>query len=248
MSEWGDAGKVFVKLSPNEDRERKKRKTRGYVSRCPNFIHSRPFVRLLFFRPSASFLYSFVRSFFPFVLFLFVCWGGELFLCDGFCHAHGVQIQTSFGQFLAFRKYLRFWKKFGHLCFASTVHCYILQSHLHCCCFFFNVLFSPFLFLLFVLYCHFLWLVASLLLMFLLGGIVHPFVQRFSSSFRLTLLFHFDAFSYSSSKILLWSMTFSLLLWKILNHQKKLMTFGTKVLLNMFRPHPFLLPFSFPET
>jgi hypothetical protein len=102
--------------------------------------------------------------------------------------------------------------------------------------------------LLFVLYCHFLWLVAPLLLMFLLGGIVHPFVQCCSLSSSLTLLFDFDAFYYLSSKILLWSMTFGLLLWKIINRPKKLITFGTKLLPNMFCPNLFMLPFSFPET
>jgi hypothetical protein len=67
-----------VKFSPNEERERERerRKTRGYVSRCPNFIHSHPFVRsfvhLFFLRLSASFLYSFVRSFHSFCFGQFV--------------------------------------------------------------------------------------------------------------------------------------------------------------------------------
>lgn len=126
----------------------------------------------------------------------------------------------------------------------NIVHCYVLQFQLHC----FFCFFSPFLFLFFVLYCHFLWLVAPLLLMLLLGGIVHPFVQCCSLSSSLTLLFHFDAFSYSYSKILLWSMTFDLLFWKIINWPKKSVTFRTKVLPNMFCFHLFMLPFSFLET
>ncbi len=73
--------------------------------------------------------------------------------------------------------------------------------------------FSPFLFLLFVWYCHFLWLVAPLLLMLLLGGIVHPLVNVVLHPLAsLRLLFHFDTFSNSSSKIFLLSMTFDLLL------------------------------------
>lgn len=75
MSEWGDAGKVFVKFSPNEEREREreKRKTRGYVSRCPNFIHSHPFVRSFVCFTSVSVHLSFVRSFVLFIRSVFVC-------------------------------------------------------------------------------------------------------------------------------------------------------------------------------
>jgi hypothetical protein len=72
MSEWGDAAKVFVKFSPNEERERerkKKRKTRGYVSRCPNFIHSHPFVCF----SSVSVHLSCIRSFVLFIRSVFVC-------------------------------------------------------------------------------------------------------------------------------------------------------------------------------
>jgi hypothetical protein len=80
------SGEILEKSSWNSlqtKRERERRKTRGYVSRCPNFIHSHPFVR------------SFVRSFHSFCFCLFVCLGGKLFLCEGFCHSLGKKLVFS---------------------------------------------------------------------------------------------------------------------------------------------------------
>jgi len=146
-----------TKREREREREEKKRKTRGYVSRCPNFIHSHPFVCF----SSVSVHPSCIRSFVLFIRSVFVCLFVEeasYFCVMVFCHSHGVKL--GLGKKLVFSvcgvsQHTRIvcafcfsakikspphkgdsFKKIGHLCFVNIVRSYVLQSHLHCFFFF----------------------------------------------------------------------------------------------------------------